>query len=101
MRKGSDPKRVAKILKILDATYPRAECALEHRNAWQLLVATILSAQCTDVRVNKVTPELFRKYPTAGDFAALRQETLEQDIDRKSTRLNSSHIQKSRMPSSA
>jgi len=51
-----------------------------HRNAWQLLVATILSAQCTDTRVNMVTPELFRKYPTIHDFAALHQEVLEQDI---------------------
>jgi endonuclease-3 len=79
-RKGTEPARVAEILKRLDAAYPQAECALTHRNAWQLLVATILSAQCTDVRVNKVTPELFRKYPTPQDFAPLRQEVLEQDI---------------------
>src|ERR1700739_1044563 len=58
------PERVAEILKRLAATYPNAECALTHRNAWELLVATILSAQCTDVRVNMVTPELFRQFPT-------------------------------------
>ena len=55
-------------------------CALQHKNAWELLVATILSAQATDVRVNMVTPELFKKYPTIQDFAALRPEQLEPDI---------------------
>src|SRR5579883_3569826 len=58
------PARVAEILKRLAATYPNAECALHHRNAWELLVATILSAQCTDARVNMVTPELFQHFPT-------------------------------------
>src|ERR1700746_3990926 len=58
------PARVAEILKRLAATYPNAECALHHGNAWELLVATILSAQCTDVRVNMVTPDLFRQFPT-------------------------------------
>jgi len=82
-RKGYDPvspERVAEILRRLDATYPKATCALQHRNAWELLVATILSAQCTDVRVNMVTPELFRKYPTVHDFARLSPEQLEPDI---------------------
>lgn len=79
-RKGTEPARVGEILKRLEAAYPQAKCALTHRNAWQLLVATILSAQCTDVRVNKVTPDLFRKYPTVKDLAAVRQEVLEQDI---------------------
>lgn len=79
-RKGTEPKRVASILKRLDAAYPQAECALTHSNAWQLLVATILSAQCTDVRVNKVTPELFRKFPTPQDLAVVKQEVLEQEI---------------------
>jgi endonuclease-3 len=74
------PERVAEILKRLDETYPGATCALHHRNAWELLVATILSAQCTDVRVNMVTPELFRKYPTVEDFARLQPEELEADI---------------------
>src|SRR5204862_737889 len=54
--------------------------ALHHRNAWELLVATILSAQCTDVRVNKVTPALFKKYPSPKAFAAVRPEVLAQDI---------------------
>jgi len=60
--------------------YPDATCALAHRGPWQLLVATILSAQCTDKRVNEVTPGLFRKYPTPHDFAAVRPEVLAQDI---------------------
>jgi endonuclease-3 len=58
------PDRVEEILKILGETYPNAECALVHKDAWQLLVATILSAQCTDARVNMVTPTLFATYPT-------------------------------------
>ena len=58
------PERVAAILDGLEKAYPKAVCALNHRNAWELLVATILSAQCTDVRVNLVTPELFRQFPT-------------------------------------
>src|SRR5580658_229236 len=62
--------RVQLILKTLDEMYPDATCALIHRNPWELLVATILSAQCTDKRVNRVTPELFAKYPTPKDFAA-------------------------------
>ena len=60
--------------------YPGVTCALHHSNAWELLVATILSAQCTDKRVNMVTPGLFRKYPTIQDFAAAKQEELAQDI---------------------
>jgi len=74
------PERVSEILKRLDATYPGATCALHHRNAWELLVATILSAQCTDVRVNMVTPVLFQKYPRIEDFAALEPAQLEPDI---------------------
>ena len=72
--------RVAKILRILNETYPNATCALTHRNAWELLVATILSAQCTDKRVNEVTPGLFRKYPTIEDFAHAGPVELENDI---------------------
>src|SRR5437762_13250655 len=72
--------RIAEILRRLEARYPGVTCALQHRNAWELLVATILSAQCTDVRVNMVTPELFRRYPTPKDFAALTPEQLEPDI---------------------
>jgi endonuclease-3 len=72
--------RVKKILAGLDQMYPGVTCALHHSNAWELLVATILSAQCTDKRVNQVTPGLFRKYPTIQDFAAAKQEELAQDI---------------------
>lgn len=74
------PERVAEILKRLDATYPGVTCALQHHSAWELLVATILSAQCTDVRVNMVTPELFKKYPRAEDMAAASPEQIEPDI---------------------
>ena len=74
------PVRVREIIAGLDAMYPGVTCALTHRNAWELLVATILSAQCTDVRVNMVTPVLFAKYPTVADFAALEPAQLEPDI---------------------
>jgi endonuclease-3 len=72
--------RVDRILAILDEMFPDVTCALHHRNAWQLMVATILSAQCTDERVNKVTPDLFKKYPTVKDFAAVSQDELAEDI---------------------
>ena len=74
------PERIAEILKRLDARYPRVTTALTYRSAWELLVATILSAQSTDATVNKVTPELFRKYPTPAAFASLQPEQLEPDI---------------------
>ncbi|HEY2236806.1 MAG TPA: endonuclease III [Candidatus Angelobacter sp.] len=74
------PERVKDILNRLDERYPKVRCALHHNNAWELLVATILSAQCTDVRVNMVTPVLFQKYPTPHAFAALKPEQLEPDI---------------------
>jgi endonuclease-3 len=74
------PERVADILKRLDQLYPDVKCALTHASAWELLVATILSAQSTDVNVNRVTPELFRKYPTVEAFAALTPEQLEPDV---------------------
>jgi len=77
---GAQDARVKKILAQLKKKYPDARCALNHNNAFQLLVATILSAQCTDVRVNKVTPALFAKYPGPRDFARLDQKVLEQDI---------------------
>jgi endonuclease-3 len=73
-------ERAGKILEGLDKLYPQAECALHHRNAWQLLVATILSAQCTDKRVNEVTPGLFRKYPTIEDMANASLAELADDI---------------------
>lgn len=72
--------RVAEILRRLDIMYPKATCALHHDNPWELLVATILSAQCTDKRVNQVTPGLFAKYPTPADFATVRPEVLAEDI---------------------
>jgi endonuclease-3 len=72
--------RVAEILSTLERMYPGAQCALLHRNPWELLVATILSAQCTDKRVNEVTPGLFAKYPTPQDFAAVAPEVLANDI---------------------
>ena len=74
------PERVAEILKRLNDLYPDVTCALTHASAWELLVATILSAQSTDVNVNRVTPELFRKYPTVEAFAALTPEQLEPDV---------------------
>ena len=80
IKKTNTRERTAEIIRILDETYPNVVCALHHRNAWELLVATILSAQCTDVRVNMVTPGLFEKYPTIQDFAAARQEVLANDI---------------------
>jgi len=74
------PERVHDILKRLDERYANVTCALHHSSAWELLVATILSAQCTDVRVNMVTPVIFKKYPTIKHFAALKPEELEPDI---------------------
>jgi endonuclease-3 len=72
--------RVRKIMKLLDAMYPDAKVPLLHSSPWELLVATILSAQCTDKRVNEVTPGLFRKYPTPADFANAPQAELALDI---------------------
>ena len=74
------PERVAAILKALDEAYPDAECALHHRAPWELLVATILSAQCTDVRVNMVTPELFRRFPSPAAMAKASLPELEELI---------------------
>jgi endonuclease-3 len=71
------PERVAAILRGLDEAYPDAECALHHRSPWELLVATILSAQCTDVRVNMVTPELFRRFPSPEAMAKASLPELE------------------------
>jgi endonuclease-3 len=76
----TSPDRLQMIFSALDQLFPQAQCALRHENAFQLLVATILSAQCTDERVNKVTPGLFQKYPTPQDFAALPQSVLEEEI---------------------
>ena len=74
------PERISEILRRLDQLYPDVTCALTHTSAWELLVATILSAQSTDVNVNRVTPELFRKYPTVQAFAAITPEQLEPDV---------------------
>ena len=74
------PTRIAEILLRLDQLYPAVKCALTHSTAWELLVATILSAQSTDANVNRVTPELFRKYPTVEAFAALTPEQLQPDV---------------------
>ena len=72
--------RIGEIVKGLKDAYPDAECALSHKNPLQLLVATILSAQCTDVRVNQVTPALFHKYPSAQAFADASRDDLERMI---------------------
>ncbi|MEX0980206.1 MAG: endonuclease III [Gemmatimonadota bacterium] len=72
--------RAAEIFERLEREYPAAHCALDHRNAFELTAATILSAQCTDVRVNMVTPELFRRFPGPEDLAGARQEDVEEII---------------------
>lgn len=77
---NAEPKRVAAILAKLEEAYPLANCELKHENAFQLLIATILSAQCTDVRVNQVTATLFKKYPNPKAFAYANPSELEQDI---------------------
>jgi len=75
-----DPARIAAILDALRKTYPGVVCALHHRSAWELAVATILSAQCTDVRVNLVTPALFKAFPTPKAMAAASLPELEELI---------------------
>ncbi len=80
MSTAAGARRIGSILKALDSLYPAATCALGHKDAWQLLVATILSAQCTDKRVNEVTPGLFRKYPTIRDFAEVSHAELARDV---------------------
>lgn len=72
--------RVVKIIKVLRKTYPNAKTALKHKNPLELLISTMLAAQCTDERVNKITPALFKKYKNAADFARARQSSLEKDI---------------------
>jgi endonuclease III len=78
--RGTNRVRVAAILAGLDAMYPSASCELVHENPFQLLISTILSAQCTDVRVNQVTPALFKKYPSPKHFAYANPSELEQEI---------------------
>lgn len=77
---GTHPNRVRAILEKLDEAYPAAECELSHENPFQLLVSTILSAQCTDVRVNQVTQTLFKKYTSPKAFAYANPRELELDI---------------------
>jgi endonuclease-3 len=79
-REGTNPQRVRAILGKLDQAYPSAQCELLHQNPFQLLVATILSAQCTDTRVNKVTPGLFQKYATPADFAYANPRDIQKEI---------------------
>jgi endonuclease-3 len=74
------PKRIGPIIEKLKAQYPDAHCELNHQEPLQLLVATILSAQCTDVRVNKVTKNLFKKYQTTKDYAEADPEEFQEDI---------------------
>ena len=78
--KPPDPERVAHVLELLQRAHPGARIALEFETPLQLLIATILSAQCTDKRVNMVTPGLFKRYPDAAAFAAVPQEQLEREI---------------------
>ncbi len=73
-------KRAKAVIAALRREFPDTRCSLEHRDAWQLLVATILSAQCTDARVNKVTPDLFAQFPTMRDFAEAPREEIEEAI---------------------
>jgi len=82
VRESRDAKRARarKIIGALQKAYPDAKCALNFTNPLELLVATILSAQCTDERVNMVTPALFKKYGTAGDYAAVDPTTLEGEV---------------------
>ncbi|MGB8522172.1 MAG: endonuclease III [Candidatus Acidiferrales bacterium] len=78
--RGPNPERLRLILRKLDEAYPEATCALTHENPFQLLISTILSAQCTDVRVNQVTQTLYQKYPNAKAFAYANPAELQQDI---------------------
>lgn len=78
--KAAKIERTKKIIASLKQEYPDAECSLVHSNAFELSVATILSAQCTDKRVNKVTQDLFQKYQSPQDFAAANLKELEEDI---------------------
>jgi endonuclease-3 len=80
MAAGTNPQRVQAILQKLDEAYPSVTCALVHDNPFQLLISTILSAQCTDETVNRVTTTLFAKYRTPADFAHANPAELEQDI---------------------
>lgn len=84
-------KKLKAILTLLDENYPQTKCYLNYETDWQLLIATILSAQCTDDRVNIVTQNLFQKYKTLEDFACVSQENLEQDIKSTGFYKNKTH----------
>src|SRR2546423_9992673 len=73
-------QRVRKIIRLLKLAYPEAKCSLNHANAFELLIATILSAQCTDARVNIVTQDLFRKYRSPEDYLKVSEKELQRDI---------------------
>lgn len=77
---NNQQNRIAVVLQLLKTTYPQAHIMLQYKTPWELLVAVILSAQCTDIMVNKVTPVLFANYPTIEDVARANQEKLEQDV---------------------
>lgn len=79
MKKPAKAK-VSEILRVLEKAYPRSRTSLQHKNPLQILIATILSAQCTDAKVNEITPSLFKKYPTVKDFAEADREELEHEI---------------------
>lgn len=78
--RAKERQRIAEILRVLGQEYADANCALHHQNAYELLVATVLSAQCTDVRVNMVTPALFQRFPDAKALAGADQEELQEII---------------------
>ncbi len=80
MKKKATRQNALETLGVLEKTYPAAHCALNYSNPWELLVATILSAQCTDIRVNLVTATLFKKFPSMEDFAQSDLSALEQEI---------------------
>ena len=90
-------KNINKVLDILDQTYPDAKCELDYTTPFELLVATILSAQCTDVRVNKVTSEMFKKYNTPKDFSKLSIDEISEEI--KSCGLYKSKAEKIKLTS--
>lgn len=76
----TEKERKASVIKAVKAAYPKAGCSLKHRSVWQLMVATILSAQCTDERVNLTTPNLFKAYPTPKALGDAKQEDVEKLI---------------------
>ncbi len=80
MPQPADRKKALLVLRVLKKRYPDVRCALVHKNPYELVTATVLSAQCTDERVNKVTPALFRRFPTPQSMASARQEEIEKLI---------------------